>query len=231
MLRSILKLLYTVVIALCLFYAGLWLVFFGQSLLSSSRTVTLNFPEKVILGELHLIEDWNCFTCSNGSTELGKAHGQIEVTLPTSRWYIELQMRTRISHLIPHLSKDNSLQQIESIDMNSSNITDEDLSYLKQFKLGKINLSNTRITGSGLSYLQPHPDWTYVDVSCNSRLKFEHLEHFSDWQNATITVTGDCPDQKSVNSSEQSIESNKLITRAKKHICQQRSEEQCLQVR
>lgn len=231
MIKSIFNFISIALTALCLLFAGLWLVFFGKSFLTSSSTITLNFPENVSLGEVWLIEDRDCFTCNNGISEIGQARGQKTITLPTSRWFIELQMQTRISHLLPYLSKNDSLQQVESINMKSSDIKDEDLSSLKYFKLISINLSNTRISGSGLVYLQPHPDWIYVDVSCNSHLKFEHLEHFSDWKNATITVTGDCPNQSHLNSSELSIKNNRLIKRAKNHICQQRPEEQCLQVR
>jgi hypothetical protein len=146
---------------------------------------TLEFPAAEAIGTLHLVEDVNCFTCGTGSKDLGPASGRVEVQLPASHWFVSLRMPRNASRLMPYLARP-SLSNLGDLNLEGSDIQDEDLQYIAGIHLRSINLSNTAISGAGLKYLQRHPRWTWVDLQSCPRLDPQFLSHFKGWDRATI---------------------------------------------
>src|ERR1051326_2109987 len=148
---------------------------------------TLEFPAGSDLGELWLIEDVNCFTCGTGEKYLGRAKGSFEIELPAPHWYVSLRMPKNASALLPHL-KHPSLTNIGDLNLRGSDVTDDDLKHIEGINLRSINLSKTKINGSGLKYLHPNSKWTFVDLEDCDTLNPEYLAHFRGWTRATIRV-------------------------------------------
>jgi hypothetical protein len=151
-------------------------------------TFTLHFPEEVSLGELWMAEDQNCMTCGSGEEYLGKAVGTHNIRLPASHWYVRLMMPKDAAQLMPYL-RNESLKNIGAIDLAGSDITDNDLQYLSNLNLERIDLSKTNITGSGLQNLKPHDDWIFVYLNDSNNLDLNYLTHFRGWQRSSIIVT------------------------------------------
>jgi hypothetical protein len=130
----------------------------------SSLSFILKFPQTVDLGELWLIEDVNCFTCGTGEKYLGRASGNYDISLPAAHWFVSLRMPKNASALLPHLGGDPSLSNLGDINLESSDVKDDDLRYLASINLRSINLSKTRIRGEGLRYLSPKKKWSFVEL-------------------------------------------------------------------
>lgn len=148
---------------------------------------TLEFPADVSLGKLVIAEDVNCFTCGNGSQELGNATGPHTIRLPSSQWFASLDMPNKASHLLAHL-RHPSLSKLGMIDLNDSDVSDSDLAHLASIPLRYIYLNNTQITGEGLQYLKADPHWVYVSLEGNHQLNPKYLSHFHGWKRATIVL-------------------------------------------
>jgi hypothetical protein len=153
------------------------------------RAFSLQFPDDVDLGELWLFEDVNCFTCGNGEKSLGRAKGRHDVRLPAEHWFVSLKMPKNASRLLPHLSHP-TLASIGDLRLKGSDVVDGDLKYLQGMNLRSIDLSDTKISGSGLRYLKPNQKWTFVNLTGCDGLRPEYLSHFRGWRRATISVVG-----------------------------------------
>lgn len=183
---------------------------------------TLNFPQKIDMGELWLIEDTNCFTCGNGEKYLGRAVGQYKIYLPAAHWFVSLRMPEQSSHLLPHLAEP-SMANIGDIELEGSDVKDDDLRYIAKINLRSINLSKTKVNGSGLRYLKPHKKWIYVKLYDCDKLEPKYLAHFRGWNRSTIGLISSY-----ANLSEQKKE---LITRAEQLICDGKLETCATQIR
>jgi hypothetical protein len=185
------------------------------------QSFTLEFPATADLGELRLVEDVNCFSCGNGQEDLGHATGVHHVRLPQAHWYISLRMPKTAAGLLPFLAHP-SLIHIGDLDVEGSDVKDEDLQYLSRINLRSIDLSNTKITGAGLKYLKPHKRWIFVSLQDCDALEPHYLVHFKGWKRATIRVTsrkwtGKTPSQADI----------QLLAQAKHIICEDQPEEVC----
>lgn len=188
-----------------------------------SQSFTLNFPQKVDLGELWLIEDVNCFTCGNGTKYLGRARGNYKINLPAPHWYVSLRMPKKSSHLLPNLATPSMLN-IGDIDLSGSDLKDDELRYIAKINLRSINLSKTKISGLGLRYLKPHKKWIYVDLNDCDKLEPKYLAHFKGWQRSTISLVS-----HSIANSRQKQE---LTSRAQQIICDGKPKNICgIQIR
>ncbi len=183
-------------------------VLFIFSLGGCGEYFELNFPNSVELGDLWLIEDVNCFTCGAGEKHLGPAKGKHKIRLPASHWFVSLRMPKNASPLLQYLV-DPSLKNLGDINLEGSNITDDDLKYIEGINLQYINLSKTKITGEGLKYLNPHKKWTWVYLEGCDHLNPSSLAHFRGWRRSTITV------------------GKELLKAAKEIICDSREEQIC----
>lgn len=160
---------------------------FCLSLSGCGEYFELNFPNSVNLGDLWLVEDVNCFTCGAGEKHLGPAQGKHKIRLPASHWFVSLRMPENASQLLPYLT-DPSMKNIGDINLEGSNITDDDLKYIAGINLQYINLRKTKITGEGLKYLNAHKNWTWVFLDRCDRLNPNSLAHFRGWRRSTIFV-------------------------------------------
>jgi hypothetical protein len=141
------------------------------------RSLTLNFPKNISLGEITIFEDVNCFTCGTGEKFIGEAKGEIKINLPSDRWFIHLDMPRNASSLMPYL-KATSLTEIHSLNLSKSDVQDNDLQYIANMKLRKINLSGTSITGQGLHFAKPTNShkFFWIDVTDTPNLALKNLE-------------------------------------------------------
>jgi len=188
----------------------------------SPLSFILKFPQTVDLGELWLIEDVNCFTCGTGEKYLGRAMGKYEISLPAAHWFVSLRMPKNASALLPHLGDDPSLSNLGDINLESSDVTDDDLRYLAPINLRSINLSKTRITGKGLGYLRPNKKWSFVELRDCIALDPKYLAHFKGWRRSTIRLvsykwTGEVYSEKEL----------KLLDTARRMICDHQPENVC----
>ena len=186
-----------------------------------ARSFDLNFPADVSMGELWLMEDVNCFTCGNGSKNLGRATGRHRITLPAAHWYVRLRMPKNAAALMPRFSEP-SLAQIGDLDLRGSDISDDDLKHLAGVELRSIALSRTSITGAGLRHLKPHKKWIFVSLEDCERLDPAHLAHFRGWKRATIRVTSN-----RYNDPRHKVRMDALLNKAREIICDNRPEESC----
>lgn len=187
----------------------------------STLSFQLHFPASTDLGELWLVEDVNCFTCGTGEKRLGRATGTYDVQLPSAHWFISLRLPADVSHLLTHL-QDASLMKIGDLQLQGSNIKDEDLRYIAGINLRSINLSNTDITGEGLKHLKQNESWMSVNLSNCNALEPEYLSHFKGWRQSTIRLTSN----KRI--SDKPIEAERrLFERAKQIICEGYPEGEC----
>jgi hypothetical protein len=184
----------------------------------SPQSFTLNFPEKVYMGELWLIENVNCFTCGTGEKYLGRAVGKYKIDLPAPHWFVSLRMPKNSSNLLPNLAEP-SMSNIGDIDLKESDVKDDDLRYLAKINLQSIDLSKTQVRGSGLRYLKPHKRWISVDLRDCDKLEPKYLAHFRGWDRATINVVP----STNVNS----VHNNELINKAHQIICDGKPENIC----
>jgi Leucine Rich Repeat (LRR) protein len=182
---------------------------------------TLEFPAAESLGTLRIVEDMNCFTCGTSEKDLGPAAGRIEVRLPASHWYVSLEMPHSASRLMPYLAHP-SLTNLGDLNLQGSDITDEDLQYLSGIHLRSINLSDTEISGAGLKYLHPHWKWTWVELLNCARLDAQFLAHFRGWDRSTIRLT---PYKWS--GDRYSADELRLLESAKRIICADQPENVC----
>lgn len=192
--------------------------------ISSSKSPSsfqLNFPETADLGELWLVEDVNCFTCGNGEKNLGRAIGTHEITLPAPHWFVSLRMPKDASHLLPYLTNP-SLTPIGDLQLQGSDVKDEDLHYVAEINLRSINLSKTKITGVGLEYLKPNETWISVDLTNCVALQPEYLSHFRGWKQSTIRLTANNRGEDSNTEKEA-----RLLDHARLIICDGQSESAC----
>lgn len=167
------------------------------------------------------MEDVNCFTCGNGQENVGRATGTRQVRLPSARWYVRLKMPKSASSLLPFLAHP-SLSHIGDLDLQGSDVKDEDLQYLAGIDLRSINLSKTAITGAGLKYLKPHQRWMFITLEDCTALDPQYLAHFRGWKRATVRLvpykgTGDT----------YSAAEEQLLARAKHIICDDEPEQIC----
>ncbi len=187
----------------------------------SPLSFRLVFPATVDVGELWLVENVNCFTCGNGEKDLGRAMGVRDIKLPAARWFVSLRMPKDASHLLPYL-KNPSLIKIGDLQLQGSDVRDDDLRHIAEIDLRSINLSKTKITGAGLKYLRPNRKWTFVDLTDCDALDPEHLTHFRGWRRSTIRLTSHKWGDDKYNEMEM-----KLLDRAKQIICEGQPEEVC----
>lgn len=178
--------------------------------IDSPQSFILNFPQKIDLGELWLIEDVNCFTCGNGIKYLGRGTGNYKINLPAPHWYVSLRMPKKSSNLMPNLAA-TSMSNIGDIDLSESDLKDEDLRYIAKINLRSINLSKTKINGSGLRYLKPHKKWMSVDLYDCDKLVLKYLAHFRGWQRSTIRLVSP--------TNANSRQKQQIISRAQQIIC------------
>jgi hypothetical protein len=198
---------------------GLVTIFSGYNLaIDSSQSFTLNFPGKIDLGELWLIEDVNCFTCGNGIKYLGRAKGNYKIHLPAPHWYVSLRMPKSSANLLPNLAT-ASMSNIGDLDLSGSDLKDDDLKYIAKINLQSINLSKTKINGSGLHNLRKHKKWIQVDLYDCDKLQPKYLAHFRGWQRSTIRLIS----PTNLDSHHQ----KELINRAQKIICDGKPENIC----
>lgn len=191
--------------------------------LDSPQSFTLNFPQKIDLGELWLIEDVNCFTCGNGIKYLGRATGDYKINLPAPNWYVSLRMPKKSANLLPNLATP-SMSNIGDIDLSGSDLKDDDLRYIAKINLRSINLSRTKILGSGLRYLSPHKKWMSVDLYECDKLELKYLAHFRGWNRSTIGLVS--------HTSVKSRHKKEIIDRAQQIICDGKPENICaIQIR
>ena len=187
------------------------------------QSFTLNFPQNIDLGELWLIEDVNCFTCGNGVKYLGRATGKYKINLPAPHWFVSLRMPKQSSELLPNLAEP-SMSNIGDIELKGSNVKDDDLKYLANINLRSIELSNTKISGSGLRYLKPHKKWMSVALYDCDRLEPKYLAHFKGWNRSTIGLVS--------HTSVKSRHKRDIIDRAQQIICDGKPENICgIQIR
>jgi hypothetical protein len=187
----------------------------------SGASFTLEFPATVSLGTLSMIEDVNCFTCGTGRRDLGAASGRVHVQLPAPHWYVSLKMPREASRLMPYLMNP-SLADIGDLDLQGSDVTDADLRYVAGLHLRSIELSHTRITGSGLEHVHEHPRWTWVDLQGCPRLDVESLAHFRGWKRATIRLLPYVSSGESYSDAERG-----LLEGARHVICADQPEDVC----
>ena len=184
----------------------------------SRLSFTLEFPSTESLGTVSLVEDVNCFTCGTGRQDLGAASGRIQVKLPAAHWYVSLTMPRNASHLMPHLANP-SLANVGDLDLQGSDVTDDDLRYVTGVRLRSINLARTMISGDGLRYLHEHDRWTWVTLAECPRLNVESLARFKGWKRATIRVTSSRDGE--------SDQDAHLLERARHVICGEQPEDVC----
>jgi hypothetical protein len=190
-------------------------------MLTTGSAFTFEFPSEVSLGMLSMVEDVNCFSCGTGRQELGAAMGHVHVRLPASHWYVSLKMPRDARRLMPHLAHP-SLAGLGDLDLQGSDVTDDDLRYVAGLHLRSINLSRTQITGSGLRYLKQHSRWTWIDLEGCPRLDVDTLAHFRGWRRATIRLVPytSTPDRLSE-------ADHRLLAGARRVVCFDRPEDVC----
>jgi hypothetical protein len=193
-----------------------------QGFSGSPLSFVLKFPQTVDLGELWLVEDVNCFTCGTGEKYLGRAIGEYDISLPAAHWFVSLRMPKNVSPLLPHLADHPSLSNIGDINLESSNVSDDDLKYLAPINLRSINLSKTGITGKGLGYLRPNKKWSFVELRDCIALDPKYLAHFKGWRRSTIRLvsykwTGEVHSEREL----------KLLDMASQMICDHKPESLC----
>ncbi len=184
-------------------------------------TFELHFPKDQNLGELWKVEDVNCFTCGTGEEYIGPATGDYQIQLPAPHWFVSLRMPKQASHLMPYL-QDVSLKNIGDINLQNSDITDSDLAYLAHMNLRSLNLSGTKITGSGFQYLRQPEHFFFLDVTKCRALKPDTLSHFKGWESMALVLVGYKSDDEKYTASEQA-----LLDEAKKLVCDNRPENIC----
>ena len=130
-------------------------------------------------------------------------------------------MPKNASRLLPHLAHP-SLSSIGDIDLQRSDVKDDDLRHIGRINLRSINLSGTNITGAGLKYLKASQKWLFVDLQSCEELNPQFLAHFRGWKRSTIRLvpykwTGDT----------YSAAEGKLLDYAKQIICDGQPENIC----
>jgi hypothetical protein len=188
--------------------------------LGAVSSFTLEFPSGDSLGTLSMVEDVNCFTCGTGREDLGPASGRVHVQLPAWHWYVSLKMPKDAARRMSALASP-SLASLGDLNLEGSDVTDDDLRYVSGLHLRSINLSHTMITGAGLKYLNAHPKWTWVDLQECPRLDVDTLSHFKGWKRATIRVLPS-PSSRNVSQPETA-----LLERVRHVVCGDQPEDVC----
>jgi hypothetical protein len=152
-----------------------------------NQTIVLNFPDNIDLGEVWIIEDVNCFTCGTGQKLVGRAKGEVSISLPKG-WYVELKVDPEAVTQLSALQNIDS-SQIQSLDLSDSSISDDDLQYISHLKLQELFLYNTSLTGKGFSYIKrDDTEWFHLGLRDCKNLKTQFFSHFKDWNDLSISL-------------------------------------------
>jgi len=206
----------------CAIIGGIITVLMGcRSSTGYPYSFALEFPENIDLGELWLVEDPNCFTCGSSEEYVGRAMGEHHIRLPAAHWFLSLRMPRTASGLMPHLSH-SPLSSLGDISLSNSDITDEDLEFISGANLRSIDLSGTRIIGSGLKHLKPHRKWIFVNLDDCVRLDPKYLAHFRGWKRATIRLVDYKGEGETYSENEK-----RLLSVARELICDGQPESIC----